>query len=73
MKPAEAAKLANVNPETARKWKREYERDPEKKIPFKKTNRTSNRAPSQLNENHKMHLIFLMRIPQLLSRMQSKI
>ena len=23
MKPAEAAKLANVNPETARKWKRE--------------------------------------------------
>lgn len=57
MKPAEAAKLANVNPETARKWKREYEKDPEKKIPFKKTNRTSNRAPSQLNENHKMHLI----------------
>ncbi|KAL4206346.1 hypothetical protein AB4K20DRAFT_1871527 [Rhizopus microsporus] len=57
MKPAEAAKLANVNPETARKWKREYERDPEKKIPFKKTNHISNRAPSQLNENHKMHLI----------------
>ncbi|KAG1568890.1 hypothetical protein G6F50_006877 [Rhizopus delemar] len=35
LKPAEAAKLANVNPETARKWK----------------------ASSQLNENHKMHLL----------------
>ncbi|KAG1626021.1 hypothetical protein G6F44_012543 [Rhizopus delemar] len=57
MKPADAAKLANVNPETARKWKREYDNDPEKNIPFKKTNRTSKRAPSQLNENHKMHLI----------------
>ncbi|KAG1049283.1 hypothetical protein G6F43_008382 [Rhizopus delemar] len=57
MKPADAAKLANVNPETARKWKREYDNDPEKNIPFKKTNRTSKRAPSQLNESHKMHLI----------------
>lgn len=48
---------ANVNPETARKRKREYDNDLNKNIPFKKTNRTSKRAPSQLNENHKMHLI----------------
>jgi transposase-like protein len=57
MKPAEAARLANVNPETARKWKRAFDNDPEQKIPLKKTNRTSNRAPSQLNEQHKAHLV----------------
>lgn len=57
MKHSEAAKLANVNPETARKWKRQYDNDPGKNIPLKKTNRTSKRAPSQLNGSHKMHLV----------------
>lgn len=57
MKPAEAAKLANVNPEAARKWKRAFDNDPEQKAPLKKTNRISNRAPSQLNEQHKAHLV----------------
>lgn len=42
IKPAESAKLADVNPETARKRKREYEKDPEKKVPLKKTNCASN-------------------------------
>jgi transposase len=57
MKPKEAAKAANVNYDTARKWKQIYDRDPEKNIPLKKTNRTPNRPVSQLNENHKKHLI----------------
>ena len=43
MKPSEATKAANVNYETARKWKRAYDQDPNKNIPFKKTNRTLNR------------------------------
>lgn len=55
-KPAEAAKLANVYYETSRKWKTAYNKDPEQKIPFKKTNRTSNRPESKLNESHKEHL-----------------
>ena len=57
MKPVEAAKLANVNYETARKWKTAYNKDPDQNIPFKKTNRTSNRPQSKLNEQHKSHLI----------------
>ncbi|KAI9330548.1 hypothetical protein BD770DRAFT_432631 [Pilaira anomala] len=57
MKPCDAAKAANINYETARKWKRTYNNDPEKNIPFKKTNRTPNRPKSQLNDQHKMHLI----------------
>jgi transposase len=57
MKPEEAAKAANVNYDTARKWKQIYDRDPEKNIPLKTTNRTLNRPVSQLNENHKKHLI----------------
>ena len=36
MKPAEAAKLASVNPEAARKWKRAFDNDPEQKIPLQK-------------------------------------
>ncbi|KAL7311756.1 hypothetical protein PS15m_009478 [Mucor circinelloides] len=36
LKPSEAARLANVNPETARKWKRAYENDPKNKISLKK-------------------------------------
>ena len=32
MKPAEAAKLTNVNYETARKWKAVYKKDPEHNI-----------------------------------------
>ncbi|CEP13779.1 hypothetical protein [Parasitella parasitica] len=56
MTPSEAAAAANVNYETARKWVTEYNKDPEKKIPTKKTNRTINRPPSQLNENHKAYL-----------------
>jgi hypothetical protein len=57
MKPAESAKLANVDPEATRKWKRAFSNDPEQKIPFKKTNHTPSRAPSQLNEQHKTHLV----------------
>lgn len=57
MKPKEAAKAANVNYDTARKWKKTYEEDPEREIPTKKTNLGSNRPVSQLNENHKAHLI----------------
>lgn len=57
LKPSEAARLANVNPETARKWKRAYKNDPENKIPLKKTTRTSNRVPSRLNEQHKAYLV----------------
>ncbi|KAI8636345.1 hypothetical protein BD408DRAFT_426312, partial [Parasitella parasitica] len=56
MKPAEAAKLANVNYETARKWKAVYKKDPEHNIPFKKTNRTSICHKSKLNESHKEHI-----------------
>lgn len=33
-----------------------YNKDPEKKIPTKKTNRTANRPPTQLNEKHKAYL-----------------
>jgi transposase len=36
MKPKEAAKAANVNYDTARKWKKTYEEDPEREIPTKK-------------------------------------
>ncbi|KAI8645340.1 hypothetical protein BD408DRAFT_411768, partial [Parasitella parasitica] len=58
LKSSEAARLANVNPETARKWKRAYENDPENRIPFKKkTTRTSNPLPSRLNEQHKAYLV----------------
>lgn len=57
MKPREAAEAANVNYETARKWKTAYNKDPEKKIPFKKTNRTPNRPKIKLNHEHKAHLI----------------
>lgn len=53
---SEAAKAANVNYETARKWKRANDQDPDKNIPFKKTNRTSNRPESKLNEQHKAYL-----------------
>ncbi|KAI8645490.1 hypothetical protein BD408DRAFT_338536, partial [Parasitella parasitica] len=34
IKPTGAAKLANINPEAARMWKRKYEKDLEKKAPF---------------------------------------
>ncbi|KAG1144704.1 hypothetical protein G6F37_003151 [Rhizopus arrhizus] len=57
MKPKDAAKAENVNYNTARKWKQAYNNDPEKNIPLKKTNRTSNRPVSQLNGAHKEHLI----------------
>lgn len=36
MKPSQAAKAANVNYETARKWKTAYNKDPEKKTSLKK-------------------------------------
>ncbi|KAI9349919.1 hypothetical protein BD770DRAFT_326751, partial [Pilaira anomala] len=36
MKPCDAAKAANISYETARKWKRTYNNDLEKNIPFKK-------------------------------------
>ncbi|KAG2203446.1 hypothetical protein INT47_008173 [Mucor saturninus] len=48
MKPKEAA---NVNYDTARKWKKIYEEDSEREIPTKKN------KSRQLNENHKAHLI----------------
>ncbi|KAG1449432.1 hypothetical protein G6F56_008644 [Rhizopus delemar] len=57
MKPKEAVKAANVNYDTARKGKKTYEENPEREIPTKKTNLGSNRPVSQLNENHKAHLI----------------
>ncbi|KAI7846699.1 hypothetical protein BDC45DRAFT_542629 [Circinella umbellata] len=54
MKPKQAA---NVNYDTARKWKQTYEDDPERNIPIKKTNKTIYRIVSQLNEAHKSYLI----------------
>jgi hypothetical protein len=36
MKPVEAAKLANADYKTARKWKTAYNKDPDQNIPFKK-------------------------------------
>jgi hypothetical protein len=58
MKPKEAAQAANVNYDTARKWKKKtYKDDSERKISVKKTNKTPNRPASQLNETHKIHLI----------------
>lgn len=73
MTPSEAATAANVNYETARKWVTEYYKDPEKKIPTNKINRTINRPPSQLNENHKAYLtdFYTMRILSLLYKTQS--
>lgn len=56
MKPTEAAKAGNVNPETARKWKLAYDKDPNKQIPVKKTNRTSNYPKSQLGDEQKAYL-----------------
>ncbi len=56
MKPKDAAIAANVNYNTARKWKKAYEDDPERKIPIKKTNLNPNRPVSQLNEAHKVYL-----------------
>ncbi|KAI8885960.1 hypothetical protein K501DRAFT_178718, partial [Backusella circina FSU 941] len=41
MKPKEEASAANVNYDTARKWKKTYDDDPERDIPVKKTNKTS--------------------------------
>ncbi|KAI8880100.1 hypothetical protein K501DRAFT_157104, partial [Backusella circina FSU 941] len=41
MKPKQAEIAANVNYDTARKWKKAYQDDPEKKVPVKKTNLTS--------------------------------
>lgn len=57
MKPKQAAIAANVNYDTARKWKQTYEDDPERNIPIKKTNKTIYRIVSQLNEAHKSYLI----------------
>ncbi|KAG2209381.1 hypothetical protein INT45_010803, partial [Circinella minor] len=57
MKPKQAAIAANVNYDTACKWKQTYEDDPERNIPIKKTNKTIYRIVSQLNEAHKFHLI----------------
>ncbi|KAG2225439.1 hypothetical protein INT45_010075 [Circinella minor] len=57
MKPKQAAIAANVNYNTARKWKQTYKDDPERNIPIKKTNKTIYRIVSQLNEAHKFHLI----------------
>ncbi|KAI8360707.1 hypothetical protein EDC96DRAFT_414130, partial [Choanephora cucurbitarum] len=57
MKPREAAQAANVNYDTARKWKKAYEEDPDRTIPTKKTNLGSSRPISQLGEDHKRHLI----------------
>ncbi|KAI8877729.1 hypothetical protein K501DRAFT_337233 [Backusella circina FSU 941] len=51
----EATKAANVNYDTSRKWKQAYENDPDKNIPLRKTNRTSNRPISRLNDEHKEH------------------
>ena len=53
MKPREAAQAANVNYDTARKWKKTYEEDPDRTILTKKTNLGSNRPISQLGEDHK--------------------
>ncbi|KAG1325872.1 hypothetical protein G6F62_008322 [Rhizopus arrhizus] len=52
MTPSQAAKAANVQYETARKWKTANEKNPEEDIPLKKTNRV-NRPVSKLNEEHK--------------------
>ncbi|KAG2192802.1 hypothetical protein INT47_005349 [Mucor saturninus] len=57
MKSKQAAEAANVNYDTARKWKKAYEDDPERNIPTKKTNLGSNRPVSQLDERHKTHLV----------------
>ncbi|KAL0074858.1 hypothetical protein F4703DRAFT_1723095, partial [Phycomyces blakesleeanus] len=57
MKPRQAAIAANVNYDTALKWKQTYEDDPERNIPVKKTDKTIYRIVSQLNEAHESHLI----------------
>ncbi|KAI8884563.1 hypothetical protein K501DRAFT_181997 [Backusella circina FSU 941] len=60
MKPKQAAIAAiaaNVNYDTARKWKQTYENDPERNVPVKKTNKTIHKIVSRLNEAHKSHLI----------------
>jgi transposase len=57
MTPKGAAKAANVNYDTSRKWKQAYENDPDKNIPLRKTNRTSNRPVSRLNDEHKGRLV----------------
>lgn len=50
MTPVETAKTTNAKYETARKWKTAYNKDPEKNVPVKKTNRASNRPASKLND-----------------------
>ncbi|CEP17543.1 hypothetical protein [Parasitella parasitica] len=59
LKPSEAAKIANFNYEIAQKMKNSLEqRFREQNIPFKKTDRTSNRPPSKLGERYnKEHLV----------------
>lgn len=52
-----AAKAANVNEHTARKWKRKYKENPEEYVPYKLTNLVPSRPESQLNDGHKDHLI----------------
>lgn len=52
MTPSQAVKAANVQYETAQKWKTANEKNLEEGIPLKKTNRV-NRPVSKLNEEHK--------------------
>lgn len=68
-----AKKAANAHYETARKWKTAYNKDPEKKIPAKKTNRTPSRPQSKLSDDHKAHLVFLMKTRQPLYKTLSRI
>jgi hypothetical protein len=56
MKPKQAANTANVNFNTARKWKKAQEDDPEGKIPTKMMNKAPGRPASQLNDTHKSYL-----------------
>ncbi|KAI8880191.1 hypothetical protein K501DRAFT_287024 [Backusella circina FSU 941] len=57
MKPKQAAVAANVNYDTARKWRKAYNDDPEKKVPTKMMNLTMNRPVSQLNDVHKAQFV----------------
>ncbi|KAI7847118.1 hypothetical protein BDC45DRAFT_578552 [Circinella umbellata] len=57
MKNKQAAKAANVNPHTARKWKQKYQQNPEEYVPYKLTNLVPSRPVSQLDDRHKDRLV----------------
>ncbi|GAA5813121.1 hypothetical protein MFLAVUS_006590 [Mucor flavus] len=57
-KAAASARKAQIEIRTAQKWAKRLKADPEWNIYEKQTN-TSNKKPSQLQEEHKQHLIQL--------------